>query len=77
MRTKRCRTTRLKRRRRAATALLLFCAVGLGGCGDLVRAAAMVPIKVAETMAVETAKAPFKAAQAGADAAINAIFRGK
>jgi hypothetical protein len=73
-----CRTERRPRRRhrRLAIALVLGCLM-LGGCAQLVRDVAMVPIKAAESMAVETAKLPFRVAKATTEAAVDAVFRGR
>lgn len=37
----------------------------------------MVPIRAAESMAVETAKLPFRVAKATTEAAVDAVFRGR
>jgi len=63
-------------RHRVAAMALLIC-VTTGGCASLVRDVTMIPIRAAETVAVETAKVPFDAAQSGADALVDAVFKSR
>lgn len=47
----------------------------LTGCG-FVKDLAMIPVKVAETVAVETVKVPFKAAELGVKLTVDTAFAG-
>lgn len=65
--------------RRAMRAAAMAAMIGLngGGCAGLARDVAMLPIKTAESIAVEQAKLPFRVAKQTTDAAIDALFKGK
>lgn len=74
------RTDQVPRRARSArvriTALALAGALLCsGGCGQLVRDIALAPIKVAETVAVETTKLPYRVAEQSAAAVLDAMFK--
>jgi len=60
-----------------AAAIAALIGVTSGGCATLVRDVAMLPIKTAESIAVEQAKLPFRVAKQTTDAAIDALFKGK
>jgi hypothetical protein len=68
-----------QRRTAAARRLAIVALIGLstGGCAQLVRDVAMLPIKTAQTIAVEQAKLPFRVAKQTTDAALDALFKGK
>ncbi len=68
--------SRTPRRRILMLSLLLACALS-GGCAGLVRDVAMIPLRAAEAVAVESARLPFDAAKAGTSALVDAVFRNK